>query len=139
MYKKILATYNGSKGSKNALVRALTIAREYSAPVTMVWVRDRLPSNPLTIGEVDEDRNDLKEYFGKFKKDAQNLANQYGIKIQCTCLKGSVASAIIKYAEDNEIDLIVIGKRGDNWITNKLRRNTIKNIEKTINYDVLDV
>ena len=43
MYKKILAAYDGSDGSKAALDRAFTVAKEYDAPMTMVWVRGSMP------------------------------------------------------------------------------------------------
>ena len=49
MYKKILAAYDGSEGSKAALERAFTVAQEYSASITMVWIRDTLPHQAEAI------------------------------------------------------------------------------------------
>ena len=50
MYKKILAAYDGSEGSKAALARAFTVAQEYNSPITMVWVRDTLSSSSYDSG-----------------------------------------------------------------------------------------
>ncbi len=51
MFKNILVGYDGSKGGKEALHRAVVMAREFGAELTALWVREPLPRYTDLPGE----------------------------------------------------------------------------------------
>ena len=46
MYKKILIGYDGSEGSKKALVHAIQLAKKHEAELCALWCRSSLPHYP---------------------------------------------------------------------------------------------
>jgi nucleotide-binding universal stress UspA family protein len=56
MFRRILVGYDGSAGSRAALVAGLRLAAESGATLTTLTVQHHLPRYGATIGEVDEER-----------------------------------------------------------------------------------
>ena len=121
-FAKILVAVDGSQPSLNAAVRAISLANEYQARLTGLYV---VPSN-IGYGYLDD--NTLSEwpaeirrivsnaiikgegYLNKIKEKAIENAVQFESKV---ILGGSsVVRAIIEYAENNDMDLIVMGTIG---------------------------
>jgi nucleotide-binding universal stress UspA family protein len=132
MYSKILVAYDGSGGAKAALNKALQISAKRDSNIVMAWVCDRLPTNPLTIGEVNDDINDLEAHFSVLRKEAEELAAQDGIKIQSVCLKGPVAPAIAKYSKKTNVDLVCIGKSGHRGKLRKFKSSKTDKIKMLV-------
>ena len=139
MYKKILAAYDGSDGAKAALDRAFTVAKEYDAAITMVWVRGPLPHYATSVGEVDDDLESANEYFNKLKAQSEQAATSKSMPIQAAYLHGNAAREIVKYAEANGFDLIVIGQVGHSDFLGRVLGPTADRISETAHCDVLIV
>ncbi len=139
MYKKILAAYDGSDGSKAALDRAFTVAKEYGASITMVWVRGPLPHHASSIGEVDDEKEAADEYFNKLKQQAEQSAASRNISIASAYLHGNAAREIVSYAETKAFDLIVIGQVGHSDFLGRVLGPTADRISETAHCDVLIV
>ena len=69
MYKKILVGYDGSDGSKQALIHALRLAKESSAALYALWSRSSLPHYPETVDEVDEEREAASAFLQKLTRE----------------------------------------------------------------------
>ena len=139
MYKKILAAYDGSEGSKAALARAFTVAQEYNASITMVWVRDTLPHQATSVGEVDDENEAGEEYFNNLKSYADKSATDKNMTVQSVSLRGNASREIVKYAETNGFDLIVIGQVGHSGFIGRVLGPTADRISETAHCDVLIV
>jgi len=139
MYKKILSAFDGSEGSKAALDRAFTVAREYSASITIIWVRGPLPHHAATIGETEDEKEAADEYFSKLKTYADQAAASKNMTIESVYLKGHAAPEIVKYAETNGFDLIVIGQVGHSGFLGRVLGPTADRISETAHCDVLIV
>ncbi len=139
MYKKILAAYDSSDGAKAALDRAFTVAKEYDAAITMVWVRGPLPQYATTVGEVDDDLDAANEYFNILKVQAEQAAAAKSLTIQSAYLHGNAAREIVNYAETNGFDLIVIGQVGHSDFLGRVLGPTADRISETAHCDVLIV
>jgi len=137
MYKNIFAGYTGSQKSKKALERAFALAQENGATVTMAWVRDRLPANPLSTGDVDDEMNEMDEYFNELKAEARKMAVQYNVAVKCVCLKGNAANGIAKYTEKNGCDLIVVGQTERCGLLKKIFGTFADKVEKASHRKVL--
>ncbi|MBN1983668.1 MAG: universal stress protein [Chitinivibrionales bacterium] len=139
MFKKILAAYDGSEGSKNALARAFTVAQEYTAPITMVWVRDTLPQFAATVGEVEDEKEAAEDYFNTLKNYTEQIASARNMTVDSACLKGHAAREIVQYAEKHGFDLIVIGQVGHSGFFGRMLGSTADRITETAHCDVLIV
>ena len=139
MYKKILCAFDGSEGSKTALERAFTMAQEYAALLTMVWVRGPLPHHAATVGEVEDDKEAADEYFNKLKAHTEQAAAAKSMTVESVYLKGHAAPEIVKYAEAGGFDLIVIGQVGHSGFVGRVLGPTADRISETAHCDVLIV
>jgi nucleotide-binding universal stress UspA family protein len=139
MYKKVLAAYDGSEGSKAALARAFTVAQEYNASISMVWVRDTLPHQASSVGEVEDENEAADEYFAKLNIFAERCAADKSMTIQSVSLRGNASREIVKYAETNGFDLIVIGQVGHSGFIGRVLGPTADRISETAHCDVLIV
>jgi nucleotide-binding universal stress UspA family protein len=121
-FAKILVAVDGSQPSMNAAVRAITLANEYQARLTGLYV---VPSN-IGYGYLDD--NTLSEWPAEIRRIVSNVimkgegyldrikerAIDNAIQFESKVILGgsSVVRAIIEYAEKNDIELIVMGTIG---------------------------
>lgn len=121
-FAKILVAVDGSQPSMNAAVRAITLANEYQARLTGLYV---VPSN-IGYGYLDD--NTLSEWPAEIRRIISNAitkgegyldsikekAIENAIQFESKVILGgsSVVRAIIEYAENNDMDLIVMGTIG---------------------------
>jgi nucleotide-binding universal stress UspA family protein len=119
MYKRILVPVDGSRHSKQAVKAAIDIAKRYEASVFLLHaIRNlSLPKEILEMvaaGEVTESRMEILQDSAEIILD--NAKEQFaaaGITaVQSEFVIGKPTTKIAEYAEQNEIDLIVIGHRG---------------------------
>lgn len=122
---KIMVGIDGSKESVNAADYAIAIAKRYNAELIAVNVLTSdigyaysspgVESPPLTIREVillAED--EVKKWFDDIKKNADENGIQFRSEI--IMAKRSAVSTMLDYAEDQNINLIVVGTRGRSGI-----------------------
>ncbi len=119
MFKKILVAVDGSSHSKRAIDAAIDLTKRYQASVLLLHViRDfSLPKELLEMisaGEVTASRREILENSAEIiLGDAREKFQEVGLSdITSDFLMGDPASTIDDYAEQNGVDLIVIGYRG---------------------------
>lgn len=108
--KKVLVVLDGSKNSFKGLDEAITLARNCHAVITGVYV------TPLSPPTSDEQKAYMKNYLlknaNKFMKKAKNQSAQNGILFKEKILCGNEGSRIVKFAQDKNFDLVIVGSRG---------------------------
>lgn len=120
MSRQLLVPVDGSPLSKRALEHAL---EEYDgASVVALHVLD--PSDPGYSSSIDVDvRNEpphgSDEWYERASEEeeaifdeARELADEYGEEIETETAVGEPAREIVDYAEENEVDHIVVGGHG---------------------------
>lgn len=142
MYKKILLPTDGSEHAARAAEHALWIAHQSNAKLTIISVIEStfivgLPSADVT----DEIRDMLKTEAQKHLNKIQKLAEQkgYTVDMELVVKEGSPASAILKYSEEENIDLIIMGTSGKSGIDRLLMGSVAQNITKSSKCPVLIV
>lgn len=115
-YKKILVPVDGSKQSYDALEEAVEIAKESDAELIVMTVKDTLRFYGLagaSVGIVETPELDriAKQIF--LQSSALTKALKHVITKE---VAGSPKKEIIKYAKDNDIDVIVMGSTGAGMI-----------------------
>jgi nucleotide-binding universal stress UspA family protein len=114
--KKILVPIDGSSYSMKSAKYAIEVSKLQKSQILCVHVIAKIPYGYGYAGYVIED------YFDDIKNRSQSWFNQINkmaadddikdIKTDILINVLSVTDAIIKYAKDNFIDLIVIGTKG---------------------------
>lgn len=98
----ILVPLDGSPLSEQALVVAAALAKHARCSVHLSAVEP-----PAPVGAPE--REDLRRYLAS-KADA--LATTHGVRSTCALLQGRPAAALADYAEDQNIDLVVMTSHG---------------------------
>jgi nucleotide-binding universal stress UspA family protein len=109
-FQNILIGYDGSKGSQRALQVGLAIARGMHARVELLAVAS-LPEPAMLVGSHAILDGARKRYTNELEQIAK-AARETGIEIETEIQAGQPAAQLIKQAEENNIDLIVLGRRG---------------------------
>ena len=107
--KKILVPLDGSENSLRGLDAAIYHAQKSQAEITAINI---LPNMPEMF-------RDAPPYSEKAQKDAENMmteakkrTSENDVKFQDKIVRGSTGKELVKFAEENNFDLITIGSRG---------------------------
>ncbi|WP_209124148.1 universal stress protein [Alkalihalobacillus sp. BA299] len=138
MYRKILLAYDGSEHSRRAGDNAVHIAKCSSeSKLEIVYVVDAnkakndILSNWNSLS-IEEKR---KELLTGITKKATDEGVEYSIKI----MQGEAGPSIIKYANENNFDLVIIGSRGLDGIQEFVLGSVSHKVAKRANCPVLIV
>lgn len=118
-YTNILCATDFSEASKEAAEQAIAIAKFYSAKLSLLHVIEYFPENrPNEF--IPPEGADQKVFREKLARDAfvklvQSL-NLNAIKQDVLFSTQSAKNGIISYAEEQNIDLIVVGTHGHHGI-----------------------
>ncbi len=122
MFKNILVAIDGSEASKYVLQSATELSEKFSVGlhilhVVLVMRDSSYLANPAMMGKfeiVQQQHHDLLRSSGEhLLNQAKRVAESKGITVlHAEIVSGDPASEIVKYADKNQMDLIVIGSRG---------------------------
>ncbi len=114
MITRILAAYDSSEQALKAFQFALDLAGKFQADLLALAVaRPPEPAEDVETGAVfDTAREFSRDHFQMLREvaAAQNLT------INPTILVGHPAEQILRVAEEEKVDLIVMGHRGKNFV-----------------------
>jgi len=109
VYKHILVALDGGVGSEQALKQAIALARAFGASLTAISVIEKLPAYAASAGEVEETRGEIERFFTKLHTNATKIAQAASLEMKSAIRMGNAAQAVIRYAEENGVNLIVVG------------------------------
>ena len=115
MFHKILVAIDGSPASEKALAAAVDLAAHYGADVTALGVAE-LPEVVGMIDEVDELRRGAESHFRQLGEAAVQYARSRGVALRSVVVRGHAADSIVRYAETEGVNLIVLGEHGHSRI-----------------------
>ena len=151
MYSKILVAFDGSEASKHALDHAVSIADIMKAELHIISVVPRVMmpvfpdegfSAPVTAAQDMSDYQErMKTVYGKSLEEAErDITSHYpGLKVETKLMEGRPSATIVDEAENNDMDLIVIGSRGLGGITGWILGSTSRRIVESCTKPVLVV
>ncbi len=113
MFKRILIPVDGSAGAQRGVEHGLELAEQFDAVVHTIFVVDErrfghspaISSDELFLEQVETSGQALMD-------ELANKAQTRGLEVYTCCARGIPFEAILTYAEDNDIDLIVMGLHG---------------------------
>lgn len=111
MIDKILVAYDNGNKAKKALETAIDIAKGNKAQIHIV-VSVKMPdfiSSVATSAILKDLEEKSHEYFAEILREPEELVVKEGLAVATAILHDSPGEAIVEYAEEEGIDLIVIG------------------------------
>ncbi|MEM1888590.1 MAG: universal stress protein [Pyrobaculum sp.] len=100
MYRKILIAYDGSDHAKKAIQHAVALAKAFDSALYVITIA----TDPSQVS-IERARRIVDE--------AARQISSMGVSVAETEVRsGSPPTEILNYAEEREVDLIVMGSRG---------------------------
>jgi universal stress protein A len=140
--KKILFATDFSEGSSNSLPYAVSIAKQYGAKLYFVHVMyDVAKTSGWYVPHVSMD-----ELYRDMEKNAKTQLEKSFVEeirgnknVEYVVLKGTPYEEISRFAEENKIDLIVIGTHGRKGLDRMLFGSTAEQVVRYAPCPVLTV
>lgn len=117
MYDRILIAVDGSDEAKEAARRGLQLARAFDAAVDVLSVVER---RALRLTETSAERSQLRERAAEALEEIEALASELGRQITTELSEGKPAVRISHYAEEQDTDLLVVGRQGSTGLGRRL-------------------
>lgn len=124
--KKILLAYDGSEAADKAYRHALDLADKYGAELWVLAV-----ASPPEFGddvEIETVLDNAREHYEQQFVSLKEQAAVHGIQPRFEIAVGHPAEQIIYHAEQDEVDLIVMGHRGKTFLQRWLLGSVTKRV-----------
>ncbi|WP_440948261.1 universal stress protein [Methanosarcina sp. T3] len=114
IFKKILIATDGSENAQKAAAYGIDIARATGAEVSALYVvsTEHAGTARSVMGWTEAFEEYLANKGGVATGYVEKLGKEAGVKVEPVYLKGVPAEKILEYAEESDIDLIVMGTQG---------------------------
>jgi nucleotide-binding universal stress UspA family protein len=139
MIERILIAHDGSEGARNAFDTALELAKGLGASLDMVSVEERSIHDGETIDEVIEEIEEENSHFEQLASQCKRRAALHEVELHTSMVRGHVAKAVLDFAREKRIDLLVIGYTGHSRIYEHLWGGTSQNLARMAPCSVLVV
>lgn len=140
MYDRILVPTDGSEEARKAVDHAIDLAAMASATVHALFVIESrfatLPSDSMQ--QVTEQR-EWRQYGEGITEEVVADAERRGVSGVATVGQGKAHREIVKYADENDIDLIVMGTHGRDGVQDVILGNVTERVVRTSNVPVLTI
>ncbi|QPK62480.1 universal stress protein [Methylomonas sp. LL1] len=112
-YKHILLAVDFSEHGQEVSVKAKQLAEQNQANLSLVHVVENLPITDAAYGPIPFDVDLTQEWLDASKQRLAKLGDDMGVPEQRQWLEmGSAKLEIVRVAEENGVDLIVVGSHG---------------------------
>ena len=114
-----MVPYDGSTYSQKALKMSIEMARAFDSVVYLVNVVDITTVSPpgqiyskKTRKTLDQIKNSIKNSAESYLQKIQKDYKDSGVIIKRFVLEGDVTGKLLKFIQDSDIDLAIIGSKG---------------------------
>ena len=132
LVKKILIATDGSEYTKNAVDHGIELAKNTGAKLYTIYVIDTAAFASIPMDAAWESMYELLKQEGdEATKYVEERAEAEGLSIERLTIEGHPAEEIIKFAEKNSINLIVMGTLGksglDRFLLGSVAEKVVRN------------
>ncbi len=140
--KKVLVPTDFSESARHAFTYGVSFAREYKAELVLLHVVENLTVGyasdlfPVPMAEV------FQEISGYAKAELARLAEEArgrGVSVQELVVQGKPSVEIIRFAAENQVDMIVLGTHGKGMLDQALFGSTTERVVRRAPCPVLTV
>lgn len=138
LFKKILIATDGSERNKAAVEEALQIGRVCGSAVVAAYVMDLSAFESASTDMV------IRDTWSVIQREADTTLARVreraeGVQLETVILDGKPAAEIVKYAAENQVDLIVIGTQGKRGLERLLLGSVAEHVIRSAPCKVLVV
>lgn len=137
MYTSILVPTDGSDVSIRAAEEAFELAEKFDATVHIIYSVATIETG--TIENASAETAHLYEIGENSLEKAETLANEYDAEVNTAVEVGSPHAAILDYADEHDIELIVMGTHGRTGAERVLLGSTTERVMRHTSRPVLTV
>ncbi|MEM4446871.1 MAG: universal stress protein [Candidatus Jordarchaeales archaeon] len=141
LYKKILVPVDGSEHAERALERAISLAKTYNSQIILLNV---VKTEELEVVKQYSEasyglvKSYLEQAASKILEEAEKLTKKKGIEdVVKKITYGDPAEKIVEEANNENVDLIVIGTRGLTGVKRVVLGSTTQKVIRWSERDVL--
>jgi nucleotide-binding universal stress UspA family protein len=138
-YKRIMVATDGSRPARKAVETGIDIAKLSGAKIYAVYVVVPTTHSARDFGwekaAMEHFRNEGKRATGFVEETAKAA----GIEVESVLLEGHPADEIVKFAEQNDIEMIVMGTLGKTGLDRFLLGSVAENVVRHSKIPVLVV
>ena len=109
MFDRIIIAVDGSDEARRAARRGLRLAQGFDATVDVLSVVEQ---KALRLTEASAEKAQLRERGEGALTEIEELASEFGQTVTTKLLEGKPAVRISEYADEQDADLIVVGRQG---------------------------
>ncbi len=140
--KKVLLPTDFSDSARHAFTYGVSFAREYKADLVLLHVVENLTVGyasdlfPVPMAEV------FQEISGYAKAELARLGEEArgrGVSVEEQVVQGKPSAEIIRFAAENQIDMIVLGTHGKGMLDQALFGSTTERVVRRAPCPVLTV
>jgi nucleotide-binding universal stress UspA family protein len=121
MFKNILLTLDGSEMAEQALRPAIQFAQCFQAELiilrVMVPLAKSFRGGSASISVIETAQNELRTMASEYLQDLEAKIEMRDISVRTVLREGNPSQEILKFMENNQIDLVVICTRGETGVT----------------------
>ena len=137
MYKRVLIPLDGSAMAEQALPHAVAQARHFHAELILLRVVEPFAhARGMSLADLEQIRQQTRiwvdEYLERIAADIQ----QEGVSVRKVTIDGRPHTGIAEFAENNEVDLIVMSTRGQSGLSRWLMGSVADRVVRGANVPV---
>lgn len=147
MYEHVLIPTDGSETAERAVDEALEVAERFDATVSALYVVDT-DSVGISLGAEQVDRirqgrfgemDDLEARANDATAYVADRARERGLDVEEHARAGRPASVIADFAEDADVDLVVMGSHGRSGLSRVVLGSVTEHVLRATHKSVLVV
>lgn len=140
LYERILVPTDGSDATARAVHEAVALAAAHDATIHALYVLNTASFASIPTESSVEGVSEMLEREGETALDeVETVARDRGVPVERVTLDGSPAREIVRYAEREDCDLIVMGTHGRGGIDRLLLGSVAERVVRSSSVPVLTV
>jgi nucleotide-binding universal stress UspA family protein len=139
-YERILVPTDGSEETRRAVEHAVDLAAEHGATVHALYVVNSASFSGLPMESSWESVASMMNEEGAAALDeVEGIAEEHGVAVERALVDGNPSREIVRYAEDEDCDLVVMGTHGRGGIDRLLLGSVTEKVVRSSTVPVLTV
>jgi nucleotide-binding universal stress UspA family protein len=139
-YERILVPTDGSAATHEAIDHAVDLAAEHGATIHALYVVNSASFASLPVESSWENVASLLDEEGAAAlDDVEEIASERGVPVERVLIEGNPSREIVRYGENENCDLVVMGTHGRGGIDRLLLGSVAEKVVRSSSVPVLTV
>lgn len=108
----ILVGTDGSEKAQEAVERACDFAEKYDADLHAITVVNTARYGEPALSSTELVLDELEDRGNRQLKQIRETGDERGLRVTTDCFHGNPSEEIIRYAQEHDADMIVLGSHG---------------------------